>query len=165
MGTSTIAPAAPGYVGDYNRLVKVSYTHDAMIDMILAEPLITQMELASRFGYTQPWVCRIIGSDSFQQALAARRSEIVNPVIVASLEERLKGLAIQATDVLANNLDATKNPDTALRALEISTKALGFGARANAPPPQQNNFVVMLPPKAESAEAWAEQMKQVGPAK
>jgi hypothetical protein len=149
--------AAPGYSDNAPRIQKLRYSHQAMIDMIIANPMIKQGEIAAAFGMTQAWISQIINSDAFQAALATRRAELINPVLVQSIEERLRGLAHQAATVVAEKLEATQNPDLAIKALEISAKALGFGARG-APGSQtnvQNNFVVHIPAKQASAEEWA----------
>lgn len=154
--------ASDGYSDNAPRVAKVRYSHQAMIDMLIANPSIKQAELASAFGYTQSWISQIIGSDAFQAALGQRRAELINPVLVQSIEERLRGLAFQATEVIAEKLEATRNPELAIQALSISAKALGFGARGPAGSQQniQNNFVVQLPPKAVNTEAWVESLPQ-----
>lgn len=144
-----------GYNQENNRLVKIAYSHEAMIDMIVAEPRITQTELASRFGYTKQWVCRVMGSDAFQAALAKRRQEITDPFLIASVEERFKGLAFQSMDILARKLEATDSADLALKVLDTSMRGSSFGARDRAPGGIINNFVVALPGKAADADTWA----------
>lgn len=133
--------------------VKVNYTHDAMIDLILAEPGITQQQLAVKMKYTFGWVSRVIGSDAFQARLAYRKADVVDPEIKQNFEDRLKGLANQSLAVIQHKLDATQNADLAIKALDLSTRALGFGARVQNV--QQNNFVVALPQKAVSESEWA----------
>jgi hypothetical protein len=137
-----------------NAIARISYSHDAMIDLILANPQMQQAEIAARFGYTQGWVSRIIGSDAFQARLAERKEEVINPEIRQNFEERLKGAALQSLDVITKKLEATQNPDLAVKVLDISTKALGFGARPQNIG-QQNNFVVALPQKIENEGDWA----------
>lgn len=137
-----------------NRLMRVHYSHEAMIDIIIAEPNITQGELAARFNRSQGWISIVMGSDAFQAALAKRRDDLLDPFLIATLEERFRGLADQSLQVLAEKLEVTKNPELALKALEISSKALGFGARNNGPA-VQNNFVVQLPQKIENSSDWA----------
>lgn len=154
-----------GYSQDSARLQRVHYTHDAMIDVIIAEPEILQKDLAARFNKSQWWISRIMGSDAFQAALAKRREEITDPFLIATIEERFNGLAMQSIDVLAEKLEATQNADLALKALDISSKALGFGARNSKGAPVQNNFVVQLPPKAENSEEWAARHAKVLEAK
>lgn len=117
-------------------ITKVSYTHDAMIDMIVADPCISQMELAARFGYTAGWVSQIIASDAFQARLAERTGDLVDPRIRATVEERFRGIVLRSLEILREKLDrpATAIPDNlALRAVELSSRALGYGAREAQP--------------------------------
>lgn len=133
---------------------KVNWSHDAMIDFVLANPDLTQGEIAKHFGYTPAWISRVFCSDAFQARLAQRREDTINPVITASFEDRLKGLAATSVDILQAKLEASQSADLALKTLEISAKAAGYGARkenVNV----QNNFVVALPPKVDNADAWA----------
>ena len=139
-----------------NAIARVRYTHDAMIDLIIANPAISQGKIAEHFGYTQAWVSRVFNSDAFQQRLALRKADIVDPALILSIEERLKALASKSLDVVLDKLHSTNNVDLAMKALELSTKSLGYGARQSNVT-MQNNFVVALPPKAVSAESWAEQ--------
>ena len=152
-----------GYDQSYARIAKTAYSHEAMIDVIVAEPRISQDQLAVKFGYSVPWVSRVIGSDAFQGALAKRREEITDPFLIATVEERLRGLATQALDVIATKMASTQNADIALKALDISVKALGFGARERNSGPTQNNFIVQMPGKAISAESWAEAYSSSSP--
>lgn len=152
--------AAKGYAQEEfsgNRIQKVRYTHEAMIDVILAEPTITQNELAVRFERSVGWISVVMGSDAFQGALAKRRDDVTDPFLIATIEERFRGLAQQSLQVISDKLEATKNADLALKALDISSKALGFGARAGQTNNVQNNFVVALPPKIAAAADWAAQ--------
>lgn len=139
-----------------NRLQKVRYTHEAMIDVIIAEPTITQNELAKRFDRSVSWISIVMGSDAFQAALAKRRDDVTDPFLVATIEERFRGLATQSLAVIARKLEETSNIDVAFKALDVSAKALGFGARApdSGKVAVSNQFVVQLPP-AQTAEEWA----------
>lgn len=149
------AKSAPlqGTASAAGAIARVSYSHDAMIDAMIENPAISQNELAAKFGYTVPWVSRICNSDAFLARLAQRKADLVDPTIAASLEEKLRALASASLDVVLEKIVMTKNPDLALNAAKLSTTALGFGARQQNIAVQQN-FVVPLPAKAESAEAW-----------
>lgn len=154
---------AKGYSQEHARISKTRYTHEAMIDVILENPDIKQNELAKRFDKSTPWISRIIGSDAFQAALAKRRDELTDPFLIATIEERFRGLAYQSLDIISEKLEASKNVDLALKSLDVSAKVLGFGARAGG---QQNNtqFIIQLPPKAANAHDWASEhspMKQI----
>lgn len=138
-----------------SRLQSLRYTHEAMIDVILANPAIKQNELASTFDKSVPWISRIIGSDSFQAALAKRREEITDPFLVATIEERMRGLAFQSLDIITEKLELTKNVDLALKGLDIAAKTLGFGARGSGGNQQNTQFIIQLPPKAADSSSWA----------
>lgn len=134
---------------------RVRYTHDAMIDLLISRPGVAQNEIAKYFGYTVGWVSRVVNSDAFQARLALRKEDITDPLLIQSFEERLKGLANQSLEIIQNKLDATANPDLAIKALELSTKALGMGARPERATQVSNTFVVALPPKVENEGDWA----------
>lgn len=133
---------------------RVKYTHDAMIDLIIAQPAISQGELAKHFGYTQSWVSRIMNSDAFLARLAQRKADIVDPQLVLSVDEKLRAVASRSLDKVLEKLEAAPSFDQALAAVNVVSRALGYGARERNLN-LQANFVVALPPKAESAEAWA----------
>lgn len=138
-------------------ITRVRYTHDAMIDMMIGCPGIAQGELAQHFGFTQAWISRVLCSDAFQARLAERKTELVDPELIASIEERFKGVTMQSLDIIAEKLEATKSADLALQALGITSKALGFGARVQQAPQQTNvnNFVVVVPAKSASEADWS----------
>ena len=123
-----------GGAATMGRLKKCSYTHDAMIALILEHPEMDQNELAAHFGYTPGWISNVLASDAFQSRMAARREEIIDPAIKATIEERFRALVIRSLDVLQAKLAAPAVSDNvALRAAELGAKALGIGG--NAPPP------------------------------
>jgi hypothetical protein len=159
-GIATAKGYAQGEDYSGHRLVRTHYSHEAMIDVILANPTMTQRELAKQFSRSENWVSIVMGSDAFQAALAKRRDDVTDPFLVATIEERFRGLATQSLEVIAEKLEKSRNTDLALKALDISAKALGFGARGSGNSTVQNNFVVQLPSKMQDAAAWAE--KHVG---
>lgn len=145
-----------GYSQHHARIGKTRYSHEAMIDLIISNPRITQNELATEFGYSVGWVSRVMGSDAFQAALARRRDEVTDPFLVASMEEKFRGVVDQSLNILMDKLAVTQSADLALKTAELGVKALGFGARTDKSTNVQNNFVVQLPPKAASASDWAD---------
>lgn len=136
-----IAPPAPHTGG----IQRISYTHDAMIDLIIANPIISQNQLAAHFGYTAPWVSRIIASDSFQARLAERKNEVVDPTIKATIEEGFKALVVRSMEILQEKLNkpAASIPDNlVLRSLELGSRAAGYGAREPGTPPAPDDRTV-----------------------
>lgn len=146
-----------GTASGKDSILRVRYSHDAMIDLILQQPGISQGKIAEYFGYTEGWVSRVIGSDAFQARLASRKDEVVTPGVLAAMNEKLQGLAHQSMEIIAEKLQATKNADLALSTLEMTTKALGMGARVGQQNNVQNTFVVALPPKSTNELQWAEE--------
>lgn len=138
-------------------IARVKFTHDGIIDAIIASPGISQGELAKMYGYTQPWISRVINSDAFQEMLAKRKSEIVDPTLVASIEEKLNEVASNSLDLITKRLGTgVISTQDAIKMVEVSTKCLGFGARDNTPV-QNNSFIVNMPTAIPKAEDWAEQ--------
>lgn len=135
-------------------LAKVRYTHDAMIDLIISNPWISQNEIAGHFGYTVGWISQIFTSDVFQSRLAERKGELVDPSIRATIEDNIKALAHQSMAVLRKKLELNPSDDLALGVAEVAIKALGYGAKQ---PMQVNNqFVVQVPGKMGTSAEWAE---------
>lgn len=116
----------------------VNYTHEAMIDLIISCPGISQNDLAAHFNYTPSWISTMMASDAFQSQLAKRRSEIIDPRLIATVEERFRGIAARTAELIAEKLSKPANeiPDTfLLRSFELSTRAAGYGARQEPPAP------------------------------
>lgn len=133
-------------------IATVNYTHDAMIDLMLANPKISQNELAKQFGFTAAWVSRIMNSDAFLERLASRKQELSDPLIAQTIDEKLNMLTGQSLEILSERLAATRNPDLALKVLpEVLKATKGYGARG---PVVNNSFVVALPGKATNSAEW-----------
>lgn len=105
--------------------MKLKYSHEAMIDLILAEPTVTNKELATIFGYSEAWVSHIRNADSFQARTAERKALLIDPAIRRSLEDRLTGVTVKAIDRIQQVLDG---PDAsasyALEALGVASSGL-----------------------------------------
>jgi hypothetical protein len=135
---------------------KVRYSHDAMIDMIVGNPWISQGELARNFGYTEGWVSQVIASDAFQARLAQRKNDLIDPHLRATIDERFKGLVVRSIEILMRKLDAPTgqvSDELALKALEVASKAAGYGAKS-AQVQVNTQFVVQVPGKSASSADW-----------
>ena len=139
--TPALRPLAP----TMGNLKRVSYTHEAMIDLIIEHPEYLQKQLAAHFGYTEGWISNILASDAFQERMAARKEQIVDPTIKATIEERFRALAIRSLEVLQMKLNSSVVSDNvALRAAELGAKALGIGGHAVPKPPVSADRLVTL---------------------
>lgn len=118
---------------DGQAIGKISYSHDKVIDVLVANPRVTQRQLAAYFGYTEGWMSRMMSSDAFKLRVANRRTDLVDPLIVASVEERFKFLAVRGLEVLQEKLDQPTeliSENLALKALELGARGLGVGGFA-----------------------------------
>lgn len=136
---------------------EVSYTHDAMIDLLIAKPFVSQGQVAAHFGYTQAWVSRIIRSDAFRERFAVRKSELSDPLLIRSIEDKFQSLVDRSLEILMEKLDQpVVQADLALKAAELGAKALGLTER-NRTAQVNNTFVVAMPDKCQSAQEWIAQ--------
>lgn len=114
---------------------KLRYSHEAMIDTLIANPMISQGQLAALFGRTQAWVSLVMSSDAFKARLAERRGELVDPVIAMSLTEKFHSVTQRSLEVLAEKLAQpakSVSDDLVIKTATMGAKALGLGG--NAPP-------------------------------
>lgn len=107
------------------------YSHEAMVELMIAHPEYTQAQFSSHFGHPPGWFSQVLASESFQLVLDVRRHEVNNPSLTATMEERFRGLALRSIGVLHEKLNVSNVNDlTVLKAMEVSVKALGMGQRA-----------------------------------
>ena len=150
--------------------------HRAMVDTILARPDITTAELGDQYGFSASWTNMIINSVAFKRHLEKRRDEVINPIIIASTEERLQAVVNRSLDVIHEKL--SKNPDQvsdnlALRALELGSKAMGLGqAKAATVVVEANHLdnlakrlVALRPRNTPQGEVYEAEIKEVNGAR
>lgn len=121
-----------GPMGKAQPVAKLHYTHEAMIDLIIAEPGIYNEEIAERFGYTASWISTVVVSDIFQAKLAARREELVDPELRLSIKTQFSGLLQRSMEILRRKLDmpAKDVPDQlAVQVAKMASTSLGFGVK------------------------------------
>lgn len=115
---------------DYDRQDRVQYSHDGMIQLMIDNPGWGHAKLAKHFGHTPGWFANVLAGDEFQMRLDLRRHEVLDPTLTATMEERFRGLTLQALTVMQKLLDNPKVQDaTVLKAAEIGIKALGLGMK------------------------------------
>ena len=123
------APLTPAPTGG-------SYSHSAMIDLMVQHPEYSHEQFAAAFGRRSNWFASVLANESFQRALEPRKHEVADPSLTATMDERMRALSLQALDVLQLKLEAKGvNEQTVLKAVEIATKALGMGSPLALAPP------------------------------
>ena len=139
---------------------------ERLIDAMIADPFVTQADMGARFGLSTRAVAAIWASDEFQRAYAARVEAVVDPTIRTirlSVEERFRGVAMRTLELAAERLEADPSDQFILRALELTTRALGYGSKEPAPASVTNvtnhltvlgeNLVGLLARKRAQADA------------
>lgn len=137
---------------------KISYKHEAMAEAIVADPAISQTDLAEKFSCSRAWVAQVLHSDEFQAYLAALKNRVIDPVLVMTVEARLKGLVAAATEVLHGGLgEGCTDYDLAAKVLDISTRGLAQLKR-EAGDVSSVRFVVEVPGRLDSGE-WLRRVR------
>lgn len=152
--SAAIEEAAPR--GNGYDLKKIRNAHDAMIDWIIANPTAKNSELAEFFGYTPAYTSRLTCSDIFQARLTERKAEVVNPILTASIEDRMNGLLALSIDVIESELERSRNPGLAMKSMETLARAGKYGAKPLVNVNNVQNYIAVVPQKAQTAEEWAE---------
>lgn len=111
-------------------LQKVSHTHHAIMDYMIANPTKKMSEIAAAFHYTPAWLSTLVHSDVFQRELSKRRAAWQN-VHDARLSGRILKVAELALDRMVDALEPGEGeqPVSASTANEIgktALSALGF---------------------------------------
>lgn len=134
--------------------------HEHVIDLWLANPNLTQREIAGMLGRSEYWLSVVVRSDAFQSRYSERKTEIVDPILSATVDDKLRGLVDVAASKLGERIacGAVETGDL-VDTLKAASRALGMGA--NNAPSQQNNLYFLTPPeKVKSAQEWAERARQ-----
>ena len=122
-------------------LAKMRYSHTDMIDYIIGNPGCSLKELATRYGYTIGWISNVQASDAWKAAMAARRAEMVDPLLHATIQERFEGITALSLQRLQEKLEAPQVSDNVvLRAVELGARAMGVGGNAPPAPPAQDHL-------------------------
>jgi len=131
--------------------------HSVIIDALLMDPSVTVTRLATITGYSRNWLHKVISSDAFAAKYAERQKSVIDPLIAASIKDRLNGLASRSLEVLEERMESDTVPlDAAMNVFSMAAKALGIGAQKNVAPVTQQ-FIVHVPTRITSATDWATQ--------
>lgn len=159
--SSPILPKRPRATHPMQQELKnVRWNHEELIDHMLANPGQHQREIAKVFDRTETWISIIVNSDAFKARLAERKEELVDPILKATLNDRICAAANKSMELVLEKLNSPLPPkdDFIMEAAKLSLGALGYGARGagqsndGAPSVQ---VIVNVPGKAESREEWS----------
>jgi hypothetical protein len=153
-----MATPLPNYSPGGVEIKRITFRLDAMIDLMIANPRITNAQLAAEFGYTPSWVSTVTNSDAFRARFAERKDEVVDPSLIATIDERLRAVADSSLKRVLEKLESPINStdEFLLKSADLAVKALGYGARPAAGSNTTNVAVVIqVPQKIPSSSDWA----------
>src|SRR5512138_1039549 len=102
------------------------YTHEAIADFLIANPMASQGEVARFFEYSEPWLSQIIHSDAFQ-AYYRRLAQERGVIAVHSLPDKISGLAALAIEKATERLAGGVASESFINdTMETTLKALGY---------------------------------------
>lgn len=138
-------------------LKRVRVKHDAIMDFMLANPVLRMREVAEHFGVSQSWLSTVVHSDAFQEQLRAKQEKLFGATVLP-LREQVLGLAALAVDKLSEaveSADPEGDREYVADVTEMALKAAGMGPSKLPGTPvvqqnQQNNYYMV------DAEALAE---------
>jgi len=126
-----------------------------MIEVLVANPSMTQRELARMFNRSEPWISCVARSDAFQVALKARRDEVYSPIL-APMQEKLEAAAHASIERIHERLTSVipmKDNDL-IQASKVVLDAAGYGARSRGEGDGGPMVVINLPSKAADEATW-----------
>lgn len=113
-----------------NQVAKMRIPHHAIMDMMLANPFMSQAEIAQRSGYTANWISILVNSDSWKSELSKRRGELnetlaleIQTDVTANLRSLALGGINKTKELIANSI----NLEQVTSATESALKLLGYG--------------------------------------
>jgi hypothetical protein len=121
-------------VDNGSNLTRKRFTHEALAEALLLDPMLSGKELSRMFGMTETWISIIRNSDAFRATLERRKGELVDPTLIATLDDRYRAMAARSVEVLIDKLSAPVNTisdDLALRAATLGATMF----KTVAPPP------------------------------
>lgn len=138
---------------------KMNYSHEALADLMLANPTATLAELGAHFGRSAPWICQMRASGMFREHLVKRQKEICDPVLAANIEERLDMAANLSLEKLIEKLskpEAQVSDELVIAAANFGAKAKGMGGFA-----QKAAIVLPPPPPVDRIERLAQRLENI----
>ena len=139
-------------------IAKLSIRHEAILQYLLANPIVTMGEVAEKFGVTQSWLSVVVNSEAFIEA-RERYQEIAFHETVLPVREKLMVAANKALDRLNQLTPMEMDLDKVRKTAETTLAALGFGSPKG--PSTVNNTQINIGGNA-SAEVLARARDRIG---
>lgn len=107
----------------------VSFSHEALVFWLLANPEKDLRDCALYFGYSQAWISCIVHSDAFRERYKEQQDKLASQLGVDILG-RLQSAADIALAGLTRKLEEAENPEFLLDATDKLLNRLGYAPKA-----------------------------------
>lgn len=111
------------------------FTHEALAEALVLDPMLSGKALSHMFGMSETWISIVRNSDAFRATLERRKGELIDPTLIATLDDRYRAMASRSVEILLEKMQApasTISDDLALRAATLGATMF----KAVAPIPQ-----------------------------
>lgn len=109
-------------------VAKLSHTHHAILEFMVANPSLKNREVAAKFGYTEAWLSCIIHSDAFQRQLKERQDQTFNHTVLP-LRDKMNIIAHKMLDKVIEAPVESIDLDTAKETGLAMLDRLGFSPK------------------------------------
>jgi hypothetical protein len=152
-------PPVPGSFKERVQLGRLSITHDAIMDWLLANPGKGQMaKCALHFGFTRSWLSSIVWSDAFQAKLRDKKEALFSETVVP-MRDQMNGVAQRALERLGEKVEVIDDPKILTDVADKMLHRLGYAPKVDHSPGTQNNtqnnFYAVSPELLAAARANA----------
>lgn len=109
---------------------RLSHTHKAIMEFMIANPEMSNDNVAAQFGYTPTWLSQLVHSDLFQMELKYWQ-DLGLCEATLGIKDRLNDVAHQSLERLQRRLSTIGDQipvDSLVDISEMALKSLGFGA-------------------------------------
>lgn len=105
---------------------RVGIKHEAILNYLLANPLVKMRDVAAHFKVSQPWLSLIVHSDAFQKKLRERQDIHFDTSILPAME-KVQLVADIALDRLIENLPYETDTAKLNAVADKALSRLGYG--------------------------------------
>lgn len=133
---------------------RVSVRHEAIMDYLMANPLVRMQDVAGYFKISPGWLSQVIHSDAFQMLLRDKQGTVFHSTVLP-LREKMTVVAHAALDKIAEQLPHESDTKTLANVAEAVLDRLGFSSKVPAVQFNQSTNVQVNVLRSEIEEARA----------
>ena len=119
--------AVRGVGVDSPGIAKMSVRHEAIMNYMIANPVLKLRDVAGTFGVSQAWLSTIIYSDAFQERLSEKKEQVFDSSVLQPLKTKLLAVANDTIEKLHDQIATTSDIRELTNTADKVLSRLGFG--------------------------------------